>query len=395
MLIKQPFEFQASFPRRLLRSTQHSTDRLTCLGTKYALQSSVAAVALTSDAVTFAPVSSDTSATKSSSEQPIKVNIVLAHANGFVKELYEPLIQEVLQARAEVQAVFVHDVATQGASGLKNAKKLGDQYSWSDSGLDILCMINSLRARGIMDDNPIVGVGHSMGGAQIAYASLLHPNMFAATILIEPILPDFRTDIQGATAVAAMSARRRETWNSKEEARKAFLKSPFYQVWHPAVFERWMDHGIVLTGNGTEVKLATTPSQEVFSFMHMMPFQDTVDTDPDACTYVRSHMHTLNHPVFLIFGEKSTAITPQRKREISALARFSTSIDLKDHGHLIPMESPAVIANLILEYIDQTLKGLRVKAQEDRSLVRGSTMTPQFKDELANILKQAKEKAKL
>ena len=71
-------------------------------------------------------------------------NIILAHANGFVKELYEPFIASIFETSTNVKAVFAADVVSQGHSGRVNADKLGDRYSWTDSARDLLVMVDRL-----------------------------------------------------------------------------------------------------------------------------------------------------------------------------------------------------------------------------------------------------------
>lgn len=55
-------------------------------------------------------------------------------------------------------------MAHQGASYTLNAEELGDDPNWIDHSLDLLLMINKFRDR---MKPPFIGVGHSMGCAQL------------------------------------------------------------------------------------------------------------------------------------------------------------------------------------------------------------------------------------
>jgi len=96
------------------------------------------------------------------------ITIIGAHANGFPKELYEPLWDDLLaqskQQGWRIRSIWMADVAHQGQSGIANEQMLGNEPSWHDHARDLLHLINLKREE---MPRPIVGIGHSMGGAQL------------------------------------------------------------------------------------------------------------------------------------------------------------------------------------------------------------------------------------
>ena len=98
------------------------------------------------------------------------VTIIASHANGFAKECYEPLWDDLakLAKKFKIRAIWMADNAHQGESYARNAAKLGDDPNWLDHSRDLLLMVNTFRDRMVQ---PIVGLGHSMGCAQM-YAQL-------------------------------------------------------------------------------------------------------------------------------------------------------------------------------------------------------------------------------
>lgn len=381
---KQPFSFDAAYPRRSPRATQTSTNRLTCLGNRYVLQSQAPIATVSAD------VSSIISSSQTNELDGTKVNIVLAHANGFNKELYEPFIEQLLDDTPCIEAIFVHDVATQGASGLVNAQILGDEYCWTDSSRDILAMIHQLRANGLMSENPIVGIGHSMGGCQIVYASLNDHRLFSRVILMDPVIDEASRHKRAGTYVASLSARRRDRWPSRDDAREKFLKSAFYRSWDPSVFERWIENGLTETGNGDEVMLTTSVAQEVYSFMHFMPYSghETPDQDAGTCTY--RHLKYLEYPVHYLFGKESTTIMPELRERLLSETRSGTRDDLEGCGHLIAMENPKLAARYCAKYITEASREITRKEESIKSVKRHLTLTNEYKENLHQIVGKAK-----
>lgn len=74
------------------------------------------------------------------------VTIIAAGGIGFIKELYEPLFEELL-LRAEsagfsIRAIWTADPVNTGASAVRNQANLGCDPSWWDHSRDLWAMIN-------------------------------------------------------------------------------------------------------------------------------------------------------------------------------------------------------------------------------------------------------------
>jgi hypothetical protein len=96
------------------------------------------------------------------------ITIISAHACGFVKELYEPLWEDILtraqRRQVRIRSIWIADIAQQGQSGVMNEELLGNDPSWTDHARDLLHLVNVKRDE---MPRPIVGIGHSMGGTQL------------------------------------------------------------------------------------------------------------------------------------------------------------------------------------------------------------------------------------
>ncbi|KAI9790288.1 MAG: hypothetical protein M1816_005313 [Peltula sp. TS41687] len=241
--------------------------------------------------------------------QPGDVTIIGAHANGFPKnarsqaqahkeanintsqELYEPLWDDLLQQSDhhgfKIRGIWIADVAHQGDSGVLNEQLIGNDPSWFDHSRDLLHMINHFRTQMV---RPIVGIGHSMGGAQLAHLSHLHPRLLTTLVLLDPVIA-FQPQPKNAHMPRA-SAARRDVWPTLHDAELAFRNNPFYRTWDDRVLNRWLAHGLrplptplhptppstSASGSGEAVTLKTTKHQEVFTFVRPVPAPTTTTT---------------------------------------------------------------------------------------------------------------------
>lgn len=244
------------------------------------------------------------------------------------------------------------DVSHQGQSDIMNESLLGNDPSWNDHARDLLHLINVKRAE---MPRPIVGIGHSMGGAQLAYLSLTHPRLLTSLIFLDPTIG---TQANGtpkhspARSMAQLSTFRRDVWPSLEAAISAFDKSAFYKTWDRRAYDKWLRYGLrdvpTISYPNAEppaVTLATTVSQEVFTFVRPNYEQYGVDGKPvnrvthadvnnvqgtdypfyrSESPYVYRHLPELRPSALCIFGGASPISTPEMNE--NKLAQTGTGI---------------------------------------------------------------------
>ncbi|USP74371.1 hypothetical protein yc1106_01645 [Curvularia clavata] len=377
------------------------------------------------------------------------ITIIAAHANGFAKELYEPLWDDLLQRCEQhgfgIRGIWIADVVHQGWSGVLNEDKLGNDPAWLDHSRDLLHMVNVFRDQ---MPRPIIGVGHSMGGCQLANLALLHPRLFETLILIDPVIQG-NLSISGNISPAASSARRRERWPSREEAAKSFAKSKFYQAWDPRVLERWVQHGLrdvptILFPDAKkpEVTLTTTKHQEVLTFLRSNFTSRPGDKEPSSAEFTLSNrkLNRRTHPdmtpfeepqtpfyrgestivfqqlpslrpsVFYIFGEHSFLTNDQVIEEKMRVTGSGTNgsggraegrvdnVMVKGTGHLIPMEKVGESADLISKWVGKEMKRYwdwECKTEEEwegKQGVERSLLPERFYEELDALVKPRQKK---
>ncbi|CAK7217770.1 hypothetical protein SBRCBS47491_003283 [Sporothrix bragantina] len=261
--------------------------------------------------------------------QPGDVTIIAAHANGFVKELYEPLWDDLLaiseQHGFRIRSIWIADVAWQGQSGLLNEANLGNDPSWYDHSRDLLQMINTFRRE---MPRPLVGIGHSFGGSIIANLALMHPRLFSTLVLLDPVLNFRLVGPAFGFSPLELSAVRRELWPSREAAAASFRRSKFYAAWDPRVLDAWIKYGlkdlpskwfpdpaaaIAAVSKGSKnggdfsnddqappVTLTTTKHQEVFTFLR--PLLQGVNLETGRRVFNRQRLPDVSNVSISGFG---------------------------------------------------------------------------------------------
>lgn len=358
-----------------------------------------------------------------------------AHANGFPKELYEPLWDELYKETKKqglrIRGIWMADVAWQGQSGILNADKLGNDPSWFDASRDIYHMINTFRM-----PRPLVAVGHSFGGNMLVNVALFHPRLFTTVVLLDPVITQFSSNPGPVSeGPAVMSTYRRDVWPSREAAAASFKKSPFYQAWDERVLDKWVKYGLRNIEGKEEVTLTTTKHQEVFTFLRpSWPGYDpktkksvnrAAVPDLDFTLSEKYNVYPLYRPeapitwnrlphvrpsVLYIFGGKSDLSPPELREEKLNLTGIGVGgsggakegrvkgITSDEHGHLIAQEAPVLCATEAAAWIQGEMDRWWVEEKEFEQWSRKSqeektTISEEYKSFIGKPSKPGKPKA--
>ncbi|RAK74182.1 putative toxin biosynthesis protein [Aspergillus fijiensis CBS 313.89] len=352
--------------------------------------------------------------------QPRDVTILAAHANGFPKELYEPLWEEIYtRSKANgfrIRSIWMADVAHQGQSSVLNEDLLGNDPSWFDHPRDLLHLLNVKRKE---MPRPIVGIGHSMGGAHLTQLSLMHPRLIHTLILLDPVIQRESTQLdhlemahhhrETIAKTTQLSTYRREVWPSRAAAAASFQRSPFYQAWDARVLARWIEHGLRdlptaihpsdppkddADADNRPVTLKTTLHQEVFTFSRpnydgppgrKVPVDRTThpDLNPEHLgswpfyrpepSRVFAMLPQLRPSVCYVFAGRSDMCLPEMMADKlratgtglggsgGVAAGRVREVYLKDFGHLLAQEAPGQCAEAASEWLGGELERWRAE----------------------------------
>lgn len=110
-----------------------------------------------------------------------------------------------------------------------------------DHARDLLHLTNVFRTQ---MPRPLIGIGHSFGGNIIVNLSLIHPRLFTALVMIDPVITrNIKVGPLYGFATMRASAGRRDLWPSRDEAEKGVRRNKFYSTWDPRAVDRLVEFG--------------------------------------------------------------------------------------------------------------------------------------------------------
>ena len=253
--------------------------------------------------------------------------LLLAHATGFCKELWRPVVSS-LRDQGAPDPALAWDIRGHG-----RAPSLELPASWWTLGRDLVELIGSLEGAGRLPES-VVGVGHSMGGTVLVLAEFLRPGTFTGLVLIEPVLipPPFVRNPELSLAQGA--ARRRQVFGSRDELIESYLAKPLFQRWHPEAFRAYVDHGFREVPEGLVLRCPREVEAELF----------TVGAECGAF----ARLDELTTPVRLVIADHSGELGPSLALLPEVLPNATTTY-MAGQNHLVPMERPDLAASEIAD----------------------------------------------
>lgn len=247
-----------------------------------------------------------------------KPDLLLVHANGFCKETWIPLLEELDGPRA-----VTIDQRGHGDSGTSDLP-----FDWWDLGRDVVAVLECVET-----GSDLIGIGHSSGGAALVMAEILRPGAFARLILAEPIILPPPFERRDDHPLALMTERRRASFESPIAAYESYRNRPPFSSWDGRALRAFVDYGFD-SRDGRWV-LKCSPATEAEFYRTASLHGAWARLDEVRC------------PVDLVFGSDGIASGTANAEQL--LDRFpAADLTILDAiGHLIPMEAPELFAAVI------------------------------------------------
>lgn len=249
--------------------------------------------------------------------------VVMAHATGLCRQVMGPLARRLQPA----YRCITIDSRGHGGSGVAP----DESFDWHGFATDVLAVVEGLGLR-----RPL-GVGHSCGGAAVLLAEEARPGTFAALYCFEPVVapvePPPGPDPDHPLASAAR--RRREIFDSREEALSNFSTKPPLDSLDPEALRAYVDHGFYQLADG-RVRLRCRREDEARIYANGFAHNAYTRLGRVAC------------PVTLAWGGRSRAMGKSLMEPIADRLPRARTEELADLGHFGPLEDPARVAASVL-----------------------------------------------
>ncbi|KAG9313726.1 Alpha/beta hydrolase family-domain-containing protein [Chiua virens] len=301
-----------------------------------------------------------------------QLTLVFAHAVGYHKEHWEPVIHRLFeqqwlpasgQRSFRVQDMWALDAPNHGDSAVLNEDVIAERYNGRMFSCEAYarCVHAFLAGLGTGVDvdfskRTLVAVGHSLGAAalllSIQYASRI---TFASIHLVEPIvLGSYAGDFGSHLADGAL--KRRDTWDSTDEAHLTMKSRPTWRSWDDRVLRLYVEHGLrplptcAYPDRTRGVTLKCTTAQEAACFRDNRSFTVAYDHLPRIMKKIPTH---------ITYGEMADFLPAAWKQDVlynvsGSIANFASATVVPGAGHLMVQTHPEIIADVIGKSLLQT-----------------------------------------
>lgn len=258
----------------------------------------------------------------------MKEIVHFAHGNGFPSSCYRQLMQA-LETRYTCHYI----------DKIGHNPHFPVNENWS---LLVKELIANVRA---LDTKPVIGIGHSLGGALTLLAAIEQPSLFKAVVMIDsPLLNRFKSTVVylakrfgyiDRLTPAHRVRERRQSWDKKEAISVYLREKSLFKTFSDACLQDYIDYGFEYRDKAYHLRFDRDVEYSIYRTLpHNTPnFEGKLQT-----------------PTVLIYGNRSNVVS-----------RFDADYMKKKYGiesyciegtHMIPMEHPQQLALQIFCALD-------------------------------------------
>lgn len=249
--------------------------------------------------------------------------IFFAHANGFPSATYGKLLDALSPDYAVLHLEqHAHD------------PRFPVDDNWDNLVEELLTHLREL-------EQPVWGVGHSLGGVLHYHAALRHPELYRGVVMLDsPVLTRLDQWVirlaKGLGLIdritpAGRTLGRREQFADAAEARAYFAGKSLFKRFDPACLEAYVQHALVADGE-QGLRLKFDPNTEI-SIYRSVPHRSP------------GRPQQVELPLAVVRGRHSQVVLPHHARSVRQMARGESHA--LPGGHMFPLERPEQTAELL------------------------------------------------
>ena len=265
--------------------------------------------------------------------------VYFLHANGYPPECYLPLVRG-LASKYHVVCPLMRP--------LRENCPPESIKSWEPLSRDFLQYLNAQKA------GKAIVIGHSLGSVVGLRSAIYSPESFRAIVLIDPVLFPPAV-IHGWQLIKTMglgeyihpliptAKKRRRTFENLDVIYRAYRqKSIFRRIDDEKL--KFMIKGMVKSVDGNSYELSYSPEWEV------RIYYTGVSSDMDLW----ENIPKIEIPVLIIRGAGTNTFLPITARRVQRMNPRIRIESVERSTHLVPLERPEEVSQIILDYLETT-----------------------------------------
>lgn len=198
-------------------------------------------------------------------------------------------------------------------------------------------------------NQPVIAVGHSLGGVLSLLAAIEEPELFKAVIMLDsPLIGPVKSNMVRLAKALGVIDRitpafrtkgRREYWQDKQQLIDYLKTRALFKTFTDACLDDYINYGLEKKTDGYYLRFDRHIEYQIYrTIPHTIPKLSGKLTIPTA----------------LIYGDKSTVVDKMDRRYMRSHFGIKT---FKIKGtHLLPMEHPKAVAEQVFSAIDAIVK---------------------------------------
>lgn len=256
-----------------------------------------------------------------------------AHANGYPPGSYQRMLAPVVE-RHRVEAIRFRPL-------WEPADEQSDIRGWHLLAHDLIELIEQ------RFDEPVIGVGHSMGGVATLFAAVERPALFRSLILIDPVFLPLKYVLalrlsperhRQRMPLIRKARNRPHHWPDRQAAFDFHRRARAFQRLSDGALWDYIRAGTRDTPDGVELAYPGAWEARVYG----------------TVPHVWRRLARCRVPMLGIRGVDSSVVDRSAWLRWQRVKSDASFVEIPDSGHLVPMEQPTRTAAAILDYLAAT-----------------------------------------